>query len=345
MQRIILFFISFLFAFSSFSQVMKDERVTYLWDVTLSMYGWSNDASKPEKQISALNKKFPHYDEQYDIYAKVVEAMVNDINAITNERTEIVVIPFQDKRCAEWNVKATPEGKKEIIEKIKKYRNDNVTHTNISEPLEYLMNSVFTPDKLDVLKLMTDGSDNVNPQKLHNILNSWCSMAESKEVYGYYILLTDKASDGEVKMWLEQNKCFTVIDGPKVVFTQISLPKNVKYNIKDDADKPIRLKVAVNDGASLPVGQTIKLSAEQNDWVNIDVTVGVLSDGYVEFTPQMKKSVDELKNMLPKDANTIVNVSLAIEKTNEENMVVLRNQSLQLELVNKPEKTMKFYVK
>ena len=345
MQRIILLLISFLFAVSSFSQVMKDERVTYLWDVTLSMYGWSNDASKPEKQVSALNKKFPHYDEQYDIYTKVVEAMVNDINAITNERTEIVVIPFQDTRCAEWRVKATSQGKKEIIEKIKNYRNDNVTHTNISEPLEYLMNNVFTPDKLDVLKLMTDGSDNVNPQKLHSILNSWCSMAESKEVYGYYILLTDKASDGEVKLWLEQNKCFTVIDGPKVVFTQISLPKNVKYNIKDDANKPIRLKVTVNDGANLPVGQTSKMSAEENEWVHVDATVEVLSDGYVEFTPQMKKTIEDMKNTLSKDYNTIVNISLTIAKNNEENMVVLRNQSLQLELVNKPEKTMKFYVK
>ena len=69
----------------------KDVRQTYLWDVTLSMKGYNGAP---------------------DIYDQVVDVMIKDIRSITDERTEIVVVPFQDtKYCEVWRESATPEGK------------------------------------------------------------------------------------------------------------------------------------------------------------------------------------------------------------------------------------------
>ena len=76
MKRILSGLAVVLFALSLNAQgQFKDVRQTYLWDVTLSMKGYNGAP---------------------DIYSKVVEVMVKDIQSITNERTEIVVIPFQD---------------------------------------------------------------------------------------------------------------------------------------------------------------------------------------------------------------------------------------------------------
>ena len=81
----------------------KDIRMTYLWDVTLSMKGYNGSPN---------------------IYDKVVTAMIKDIESITNERTEIVVVPFQNsKYCDVWKEFATPQGKANLKSKIKAYKN------------------------------------------------------------------------------------------------------------------------------------------------------------------------------------------------------------------------------
>lgn len=140
----------------------KDIRLTYLWDVTLSMKGYNGSPN---------------------IYDKVVIAMIKDIESVTNERTEIVVVPFQDsKYCEVWKEFATPEGKANLKSKIKAYKNDNVTNTNISAPLQYAIDEIFTTDKIDIMKLMTDGVDNVDPNQLKHILDNWCQIAKSKDV-------------------------------------------------------------------------------------------------------------------------------------------------------------------
>ena len=88
-----------LFSLGAFAQgQFKDVRQTYLWDVTLSMKGFNGAP---------------------DIYDKVVDVMIKDIQSISNERTEIVVIPFQDKELDVWRAYATPAGKATITKRIR----------------------------------------------------------------------------------------------------------------------------------------------------------------------------------------------------------------------------------
>ena len=89
----------------------KDVRQTYLWDVTLSMKGYNGAP---------------------DIYSKVVDVMVKDIESITDERTEIVVIPFQDTQyCEVWREFATPQGKAAIIPGSKQLQGAQVVATDL----------------------------------------------------------------------------------------------------------------------------------------------------------------------------------------------------------------------
>ena len=119
----------------------KNERRIYLWDVTLSMKGKGTGGTP-------------------DIYDKVVAALEEDINSICDEHTEIWVLPFQTSVLEKWTEKATVAGKKNLISKIKAYNNEQITYTNIASPMEYAMYNLMTPDKRDVLILLTDGVHN-----------------------------------------------------------------------------------------------------------------------------------------------------------------------------------------
>ena len=81
---------------------VKDIRQTYLWDVTLSMQG---------KAPGAPN-----------IWEQVKTAIITDIQQISDDRTEIVVVPFQHKALDEWRQPATEAGKAALIAKIKAYK-------------------------------------------------------------------------------------------------------------------------------------------------------------------------------------------------------------------------------
>lgn len=313
-----------------FAQQHKDVRQTYLWDVTLSMKGY---------------KGAP------DIYDKVVDAMVNDIKSITNERTEIVVIPFQDTdHCDEWHAKATAEGKADIISKIKSYNNENITNTNISAPIMYSINHVFSNDRIDVLKLMTDGVDNVDKEKLNRTLEQWCDIAKDKDVFGYYIMLTNAAGKDAVVI-KEKAVCrFEIIHGTEVdAIISLTPQKSASINLRDESfTKPVKLKFTANDGASrVPSGFKVLIQSEENPYVEID-EVATLSDDYtVSISPRFKMSSNELKDQLPEDRNETVTLKMRPASgmdVSPYSMTRILDLRTSLSLINKSEKTLRFHV-
>lgn len=264
----------------------KDVRQTYLWDVTLSMKGFNGAPN---------------------IYDKVVDVMIKDIQSITNERTEIVVVPFQDKELDVWREFATPEGKAAIIDKISKYKNENITNTNISSPLQYVINNIFSADKIDIMKLMTDGNDNVNPARLRDILDHWCDIAKQKDAYGYYILLTNAAKNDDLSLVLKGICNFEEIDASQMLngiaeIRQInnSWKEGILINIRDEYNKPKRLvfNVYAGDG-NIPAGFKIRFKTIPNDYIEIDEVAEFQSDNSVVIHPHFIKSQQALMNELP----------------------------------------------
>lgn len=315
----------------------KDIRQTYLWDVTLSMKGFNGAP---------------------DIYDKVVDVMVKDINSITNERTEIVVIPFQDTQyCEVWRTVATPQGKKDIIQKIRSYDNKKRTDTNISAPLEYVTNEIFTSDKIDILKLMTDGDDNVNPQRLNDILNAWCEIAKQKDAYGYYILLTEAANKSNISLQLKGICNFETVDVTDGNYTGIAeitqetpaFINGIPINIRDEYNKPKRLEFVQYMGDEAAVGFKIRFRTQPNPYLKVDEIATLRADNSLEIHPQFLIPQDSLSKILPTD-HLYSDIILEYEPT--EDMALgkyaftrIVNNQCRILLINKPEKTVRIYVK
>lgn len=315
----------------------KDIRQTYLWDVTLSMKGYNN-APK--------------------IYDKVVDVLVKDINRIDNERTEIVVIPFQDNaHCEVWREPATPEGKRNIIEKIKAYDNGKVTNTNISAPLQYVISDVFSTDKIDILKLMTDGEDNVNPQRLHDVLDHWCEIAKEKDAYGYYILLTDAAKKGEISLQLQGICNFEEVDVTDGNYTGIAeivqetpaFTEGIPINIRDEYNRPKRLEFVQYMGKEVPVGFEIHFKTEPNPYIEVDEVATIRQDNSVEIHPHFLQTQDSLIHFLPTDhplsVATLHYEPTAAMQSGKFAFTRLTSNQCPILLINKPEKTVRIYVK
>ena len=95
----------------SFSQTpkMQVDRRIYLWDVTLSMQGYQG--------------KTP------DIWDNVTAFLKKDIENISDENTELVILPFQENILADWSCKATKIAVGTLLVHIdiqkKKYNNQN----------------------------------------------------------------------------------------------------------------------------------------------------------------------------------------------------------------------------
>lgn len=200
--------LGFTMAFAQSGNV-KDVRQTYLWDVTLSMQGKA--AGCP------------------DIWEQVKEAIITDIQQISDDRTEIVVIPFQHKALDEWREPATAAGKAKLIAKIKGYKiplfkfgDRMTTMTCLYEPLDYVVKNVLNADKVDILKLMTDGIPDEHQAEYEALLGRWCQIAKQKDAYGFYIMLTSQAVEG--KTVLEKiNPCrFDAIDVANVIGLRVA---------------------------------------------------------------------------------------------------------------------------
>lgn len=334
MRRILLYISLLCCSASVFSQT-KDIRITYLWDVTLSMKGFNGTPN---------------------IYDDVVRVLEKDINLIDNERTEIVVIPFQDTEyCEIWRECATNNGKAKIISQIKGYQNEKITNTNISAPLKYVLENIFSTDRIDILKLLTDGNDNINPTELYKVLDNWCENSKNKDAYGYYILLTEGAKNQQLSLQLEKTCNFSEIDVTKNIkgtseIIQLSAKfKNVAINVKDDYNKPINLTFEQYLGQSSSEGFEIHFYTEPNPYLGLDTVVVLDKNNSVFIVPQFKLTQHEIHNALPIDHpydDIMLNFkATASMKDGRFALTRLVDSMCPFSLINKPEKTVKIYVK
>ena len=337
MKRLLLLpaFLSLTFTLFAQNTNLKDFREVYLWDVTLSMQGYNGAPN---------------------IYDEVVKALTENIQSITNEKTEIVVIPFQDTQyCEVWKDYATEKGKEFLINKIKQYNNDKVTNTNISAPLEYVTNNILSADKIDILKLLTDGKDNVNPTRLNQILDNWCELAQEKDVFGYYILLTQEAKKDESLILKIKEICnFEVIDLENSIdqlsnIVQINAPfatSGISVNVRDEYNQPKRIEFS-SYGGNIPAGYKIHFQIEDNPYVSLDETCTMTTNNTFEIHPQFKMSLEELKTEMPEKVSGIsMRFKPAADMNNTKyGLTRLLNNECPFTLINKPEKSVQIYIK
>lgn len=329
---------SFTMAFAQSGNV-KDVRQTYLWDVTLSMQGKA--AGCP------------------DIWEQVKEAIITDIQQISDDRTEIVVIPFQHKALDEWREYATAAGKAKLIGKIKAYKiplfsfgGKMTTMTCLYEPLDYVVKNVLNADKVDILKLMTDGIPDEHQKEYEDLLARWCQIAQQKDAYGFYIMLTDQAAAG--KTVLERiNPChFDAIDVAELGGTNVSLlmltaQQTIAFNVREDYGKELTIKFAHNGSGTLQAGYKVHVYSYDNSYIQVDEVVELTESYTVTVKAKYLMSQQEMMDTLPRDDNEKAFLQAEPAEGMDELpylMTRILESPTAVEMINKPEKTVKFHV-
>ena len=330
--------VSFTLAFAQSGNV-KDVRQTYLWDVTLSMQG---------KAPGAPN-----------IWDQVKEAIITDIQQISDDRTEIVVIPFQHRALEEWRQPATAAGKAALIAKIKAYKiplhnfgGKMTTMTCLYEPLQYVVDKVLSPDKVDVLKLMTDGIPDEHQKEYEQLLANWCSIAKQKDAYGFYIMLTSQAVAGQTVLEKIDPCRFDAIDVAALNGTNVSLlmltpQQNIAFNVREDYGKDVTIKYAHNGSGELQPGYKVHVYSYENSYVQIDQVVELKEDYTVTVKAQYLMSQTEMMSSLSIEENEKVFLYSEPAQGMDElpyAMTRILETPTTMEMINKPEKTVKFHV-
>ena len=355
----------FVFLSSGYAQLRKSEHWIFVWDVTLSMYGYNNETdtkplypgapeylSSPRKDY--VDKKSIHdmkggiYIEKYDIYDKVTDVLTERIMQIDeDELGEISLIPFNNKVLDIYTVSATAKGKNDICAYIKKYSNLQLTRTNIQTPLVSAMNIARKSGGFrNIIMLLTDGGHNMkqpSTQEFYNTLDEFCSFAEPNDAYLFYVMLTDFALEKDPGMlpYLEACKRIKVIPPDE----DLRLPVNVQfsgsmlYNLQDEGNNA-EFDITVETGGRLPDDYSLRTVCEANDYFKVDTIGQKPIDGKLKVAVRLKEGVTmrDVEQAFPRTYNKKLNIH--IKPVEEDPYVVLLNEDCQLEVVNKAERKM-----
>ena len=308
------------------SSQSKPQRRIYLWDVTLSMKGYGGAPN---------------------IYDNVVDFLKREINSITDENIEIIVLPFQTKILEEWVVYATESGKKDIISKITNYNNNDVTNTDIVTPFKETWQKYIRDDKRNLLFLLTDGKQSGGNHDLLNLIRNWGENAKINDDYGYYVILTVNAKDPEIEDTINNTSGIGIITGDdwgKLGWIELYPEKIVKFNIKDDKEKPVNIPLIYKKNIDLPENIKVEVSCD-NPLLTFSETA-VIKNNAISFN--LKYDYQLLKDTLPEKEQIDLHIELInsddVQKTTGKIILLIPND-IKLELINKPEKTLKIHVK
>ena len=306
----------------------------YLWDVTLSMKGYPYDGTVP------------------DVYDDVVLYLEKCINEVKDESTEIYILPFQERVLDTWSANATIEGKKYLINKIKTYQNNNRTNTNISGPINEVKKNIISKssDRYTFFALLTDGKQNIfgGMQALVDELNSWDQYAFEKHSYLLYVMLTPEAEDTALTNTLDElNYGEGVHPNDSQLDVLDLIPESkVKVNLIDD--KYIVVPFSNNSSTAIPAGINVRYSTTgAPDGVQLEGNA-TIENGAIQIKADYGTSVDSLKLTLPDVSTFSLNMEITNKndiKSRDKKIILLTNSTTQVELINKPEKTLKISIK
>jgi len=337
MKKIILGMVLIGLAVSVIAQ--RSQRRIYLWDVTLSMFGEKCPGGQIQKDPQGIN-----------IYDDVVKFLSLEIESITDESTEIIVLPFQTDilvKADDWKVKVTDSGKREIINKIKTYPKQGCSWTDIVRPIDYVQTNIIKPDKNNLLILLTDGVQSESRggiELLKKKIYDWGDFAKRKNAFCLYVMFGEGANEELEKLLDSTPRITKWLPGDFGKMQQIDLQpaELLKINIKDD--KTATIPLTFKKSAVLPNDTKIMVKAKDSI-LNIEQEV-LVKDGQITFDLNYRYDYEKLKTKL--DAVTRLPLQIEIiedEMKNKDQIIYLTKNDIELELINKPEKTLRIRIK
>lgn len=170
-MKSILLFLLLIFPMSINAQILKERRVYYI-DCSYSM-------------------------EQNDIWNLVREKLIEAIDGVNDETTEILVCPyaFDTKSSVKsYRELATESGKAKLKNIINGLPMTKATKTYHEMPIRDFYNNRVAADRINYVFFMTDGiSDHVaedhNYDPFPSELKTWKNRYKDKYVYGFYVML------------------------------------------------------------------------------------------------------------------------------------------------------------
>lgn len=345
MKRYICILSFFAFVLPCFAQ-MPDagiDRRIYLWDVTMSMQGYDSNAPK-------------NYNADIDVWDKVVAFLKKDIGNITDASTELILLPFQEEILDCWTVRATAEGKAELIRRIdeSKRRFKNITNTNIAYPFSEVKEKYIDPKFNNLLILLTDGqhSERFGGKAVWlELLSSWQAYARDTNAYLIYFMVTEAANDKDIVDAVDNKDCSELVSATGIIpeFIDLYPAKTVNFNIKDDFEKGVYIQFD-NSKRAVPLADGIKIAVKSSPEarISIDNLEAVIENGKINF--RLPYSVEELKEILNEEE--LVNVPLTLELLNQDEIqnncgqkIFLKRNTVSLVLINKIEKVLNIRIK
>ena len=214
-----------------------------------------------------------------------------------------------------------------------------------------VMKGIIKADKRNVLILLTDGNQNAIGYPLETLLDviyKWCSFAEENDAYAFYVMLTQFAQNEKLIEAIDQtcrmSKIISEEGSIDINFVELFPQTNYKYNIKDDAGKKIGIQFECKKLVSIPEDLKIRCYCEPNSFIEIEEAASIVN-GTLSINIKHKQSYASLKDSLPKDTNEKIMLYFEIENADKYQSVSLLNKECCLELINKPEKILRVYVK
>jgi len=307
MKKIVIILILLSISIIGSAQLMKERRVYYL-DCSYSMV-------------------------QYGIWEKVRDNLKNAIDNVSDETTELMVIPFADNTSINPILKpicayATPEGKAKLKLCIDKLPMSKSTMTYHRIPLSDFYYKRIANDRITYMFLMTDGQDEDKPSKAKkDFLPQWGKNFGDKNVFGFYVMLCNSAHDSEINNIIESQEHLWKVESADVNINLIRLQEKAVFNVRNEKffDLPI---YGDNKGKSFKVSFSSTCP--------YIVTKSECLGGYLRIWTKARDS----KN-LPVSSVNLLNV----EMTGCGPFDFLVTDKIKVLCENKPERSLKIYVK
>lgn len=330
------------------------KRITFLWDVTLSMYG-----------KSMAGGYLHDADVSPNIYDKVQESIIAQIDKVKNETVEIVVIPFQEgvlvseSELPEWTcVAATPENKARLIQKIRdskeyfyEYAQSHGAGTDILSSLKWVTAKIFDENRTDILYLLTDGGQggrNVPGKKedLENYINGdWTGYALERNVQGFYLMLTKEAKNEmpniDPNSPLKPKDISEVDDYPSPVNIQLKSSLSLDMKDKETYKQEYFVLTYGIDGGDLPAGAKLKVRICNNGYIALNQEYVAFGENDIRIPFRFLKNWETAKNELPEESRAIITVEFVCDSPEEQAMAMVTPVKIPVTLINKPQPTIK----
>ncbi len=316
-------------------------KYIYLWDVTLSMKGYVTHAGSDTT-----------WDRSKDIHKNVVDFLVRDINAIKDQNTTIVVCPYQADRGVldVWEKRATDDGKASMVNIITRYRNNQVTWTNIVGAIQYAKNHLIDPNCLNRLVILTDGEQKTgNPAKdardFDEAIRNWKLYAPEHNSYALYVTVGEDAPVPEV-VTSDKTGAISVIDhtdtGKQISIVDLC-PQNIRLCLNDLDERKDTILFSV-----FKQYQDVDMAGVE-PVINIEISdkMGLLkkksfslplTNSKLSIPIEFNYTGNELRNSLPQNDEVYLPVNItSMEFNNPDYKLILQEWKFSIVLVNKPE--------